>query len=266
MITCKLSGGLGNQMFEIAATAAYAVKHDIGLYIPKETFDGKTGYFGHSLENNGRGDHGPWGLAWKWQEPNDKTFLEIPAPPAGKDVVLDGDNAPYQSYKYFDQCKLVSDGSIFFPIIKIPTELHDAVAVHVRRGDYLEHADLHPFVGEKYLTSAITDMAKRGRKNFWIFSDDNDWCTDFFSDLVIDDMGDFYNCDFNIIQSVDAVATFNTMLKASHYIISNSSFSWWAAWLNPNPGKVIIAPQRWDGPALSHVNRKDLIPENWIRL
>ena len=49
-------------------------------------------------------------------------------------------------------------------------------------------------------------------------------------------------------------------------IIANSRLSWWGAWLNKNPHKKIIAPKIWFGPAYSHFNMEDIIPENWITL
>ena len=49
-------------------------------------------------------------------------------------------------------------------------------------------------------------------------------------------------------------------------IIANSSFSWWAAYLNKNPNKKVVAPINWFGPAYAHFDTKDLIPDNWIKL
>ena len=54
--------------------------------------------------------------------------------------------------------------------------------------------------------------------------------------------------------------------KDGDNIIANSSFSWWAAYLNSNPNKKVIAPSKWFGPAYDHFNTKDLVPKSWIKL
>jgi len=56
------------------------------------------------------------------------------------------------------------------------------------------------------------------------------------------------------------------MSNCKHNIIANSSFSWWGAWLNPNPEKVVIAPKQWFINDKINAQTKDLIPETWIRL
>ena len=56
------------------------------------------------------------------------------------------------------------------------------------------------------------------------------------------------------------------MSLCKHNIIANSSFSWWAAWLNQNPDKIVVAPKVWLGPARADVDTTDLIPENWIKI
>jgi hypothetical protein len=55
------------------------------------------------------------------------------------------------------------------------------------------------------------------------------------------------------------------MSMCKHNIIANSSFSWWGAWLNSNPNKIVIAPKKWFGDR-ANLNESDIIPINWIRL
>lgn len=55
------------------------------------------------------------------------------------------------------------------------------------------------------------------------------------------------------------------MSLCNNNIISNSSFSWWGAWLNTNENKIVIGPKIWFGPAITFVS-KDIIPETWIKI
>lgn len=129
----------------------------------------------------------------------------------------------------------------------------EVVSIHVRRKDYLTLNEYHPAVSLEYLNTA-QNMFKNCL--FLIFSDDILWCKNnfigeqyYFSDMS-DDVSDLY-----------------LMSKCDHNIIANSSFSWWAAWLNLNSNKKVICPKtNWFGKELNHNNTKDLIPDSWISL
>lgn len=127
----------------------------------------------------------------------------------------------------------------------------DVVSIHVRRGDYLGLSSFHPVMTEEYYRSA---MSKFDSAIFTVFSDDTDWCRgqEFFNDAIIYD-------------APDSTAMF-TMSQCDHNIIANSSFSWWGAWLNRNPEKIIIAPKRWFGPSYIDYNVSDLYPDGWIKI
>lgn len=55
-------------------------------------------------------------------------------------------------------------------------------------------------------------------------------------------------------------------IACEHHVMANSTFSWWGAWLNPNPDKVVIAPREWFGPAYANYDTRDLLPEEWTTL
>jgi len=86
-----------------------------------------------------------------------------------------------------------------------------------------------------------------------VFSDDIAWCKQNFK-------GD--NIEFSERSPVEDL---NLQLACEHNIIANSSMSWWGAFLNKNPSKIVIAPNKWFGPAQPH-NTKDLLPSEWAKI
>ena len=92
---------------------------------------------------------------------------------------------------------------------------------------------------------------------FYIFSEDADYVNEAFADLP-----DKTVVTFNT--GKDSFRDMQLMSMCQHHIVANSSFSWWGAWLNPNPDKVVIAPERWvnsDKPLY-----REVVPKGWIKL
>ena len=88
---------------------------------------------------------------------------------------------------------------------------------------------------------------------FAFFSDDIEWCKQTFEG------------DNNVfVEKQDDVLDLYLMSKITNNIIANSSFSWWAAWLNENKDKTVISPKEWFGPRNQHLNRRDTTPEGWV--
>jgi hypothetical protein len=114
----------------------------------------------------------------------------------------------------------------------------NAVAVHVRRGDYLHHPVFNVCDKTYYLDALNQMRARLPNARFFIFSDDPEWCHAEFSDS-----------DQEVVDSGDAAANplhdLHLMSLASHHIIANSTYSWWAAWLGNKPGQQVIMPNRW---------------------
>ena len=112
--------------------------------------------------------------------------------------------------------------------------------------------DFHPLLGEEYLHNSREQF---DNCVFLVFSDNKDditWCKE---NIV----GDRHYYSENHTDLVDL----SIMQRCDHNIISNSSFSWWAAWLNQNPDKRIIAPKKWFGKTYEHYDMSDLIPATW---
>lgn len=134
----------------------------------------------------------------------------------------------------------------------------NAVAVHIRRGDYLNVSEMYGGIcTEDYYQQAMDVIKVKVEKPFfYFFSDDIEWVKDNFREenamyiepQMFDDYHDWYDMYL--------------MSECKHNIIANSSFSWWGAWLNNNKNKIVIAPKKW----VNADSMEDICPENWIRI
>ncbi|WP_306429795.1 alpha-1,2-fucosyltransferase [Sphingobacterium sp. E70] len=114
----------------------------------------------------------------------------------------------------------------------------NAISLHVRRGDYLQESLFKDICTEEYYQKSIQYMLETNESPlFIIFSNDIDWCKTHFKDLnaifVEHNSG---NNSFRDLQ---------LMSQCNHHIIANSSFSWWGAWLNDSPDKIVVSPRKW---------------------
>ena len=137
----------------------------------------------------------------------------------------------------------------------------NSVSIHVRRGDYVSDEvtnSFHGIIGLEFYKAAMKIIRKQiNSPVFFIFSDDIEWCQKnlkFKDDLnfVDEKWEDFYDLKL--------------MSLCSNNIIANSTFSWWAAWLNSNSSKIIICPKKWFNNDLKNNMSNNLIPQNWISI
>lgn len=133
----------------------------------------------------------------------------------------------------------------------------NSIAVHIRRGDYLKDPLLGGCCGKEYYQQAIALMQKKtSSPRFFIFSDDISWCKE---NLELTDAS-FISWN----KGQDSYIDMQLMSQCKHHIIANSSFSWWAAWLNHNPDKLVIGPKKWvSDPKYAGNN---ILPADWIQL
>lgn len=137
----------------------------------------------------------------------------------------------------------------------------DAVSLHVRRGDYVSNAKtqaIHGSLPQQYYERALHHVLERvPRATVFAFSDDPQWVAENLlpqhPGLIIVN----HNC------GADSYNDMRLMALCRHHIIANSSFSWWGAWLNARPDKIVVAPQQWFS---TDRNSSDLVPPHWIRL
>lgn len=166
----------------------------------------------------------------------------------------------FQSAKYFDE-HLVR--SIFSPDSAMIDYLRKkygkwldspgVTGISVRHGgDYLRIPDRHPFVGFGYFKRAISSFPENTQ--FIVCSDDIHWCKKHFR-----------GGRFHFIEGESVLVQLYVHALCQNNIISNSSFSWWGAWLNANPGKKVIAPAVWFGMSTNY-DTTDLLWEGVVRI
>jgi hypothetical protein len=138
-------------------------------------------------------------------------------------------------------------------------EFSNSVSLHIRRGDYVTRPNTNEKIGVcpiEYYEKAIKHISEKIQNSvFFVFSNDIEWAK---NNIKMDHPVHFI-FDKNIPDYEELIL----MSKCRHNITANSSFSWWSAWLNQNPSKIIIAPKKWFA---SNIDSSDLIPESWIQL
>lgn len=151
----------------------------------------------------------------------------------------------FQTEKYFIWCeneirnKLEFRKDILTQSISVcdVTKLKDPIAVHIRRGDYLKVSHVHPTCPIEYYKSAF-DKLNANDRDILFFSDDTEWVSKNLTQYVK---------KYNIIDTKCHLKDFIIMSLCKDFIIANSSYSWWAAWLNKNKLKKVICPRVWFG-------------------
>lgn len=281
MITCNLMGGLGNQLFQIFTTISYAVKsRNKFKFLNIDKLGGGKTIIRYTF----------WGSFLKRLKPflldeirhnltireNNFTFNELPIEEMnGKDVLLFG---YFQSYKYFQEnynmiCRIVDIHSLKKDLIKTidytPEQLEHCVSLHFRIGDYKKIQNCHPLTTKEYYLNAlnyIKNMCSSTIKYKLIyFCEDND-----IEDVqtILDFLTPQFP-DYSFIRGDNKLEDWEQMLFMScchHNIIANSTFSWWGAYFNDHPDKIVCYPSVWFGPSLSDKNTKDLCPPDWHKL
>ena len=241
---------LGNQMFQIAASVGLSEKNGLNVNFPNWKYANMfEGDFKECKVNFNYNQN-------KWIDPGFH-YTEIP-----KETTLI--NGYFQSEKYFKEIdykiremftikKNIKDA--IYNRHKNILDRDNVVAIHLRRGDYLNFPDHHPVMDLNYFINAIEKFPKDS--TFVLFSDDIEWCRNNFQKI---------DKEFFIIEGQSDVEDFTMMTMCDHNCISNSTFSWWAAWLNDNPNKIVVAPDNWFGIAYAHFNKDDLYCDGWIKI
>lgn len=270
------SGRYGNQMFQLAALIGIAEKSGYELKIPientKDDFDVFFDLSKQKTEPTNMELRKPFLIPDKYFAPAEQIVPNInqryeePQFHFNPNVFNIPDNIDingyFQSEKYFKHAEeIVREVFTFRPEIREKAKLELAkvkddaprVSIHVRRGDYVANSANHTVTGMEYYAEAINKFFSKEAYRFVVFSDDPEWCKEMFEGGYIVDINDSYT-------------EMCMMSMCDHHIIANSSFSWWGAWLNPNPQKIVTAPSLWFGPNLNKNCLLDLLPPTWFWL
>jgi hypothetical protein len=278
-------GGLGNQLFQIFATISLALSTSNLYVFPYSEFltTGVTRrtYWYTLLDNL-------WNnTTWNTPEKDNPRIFSLPpveetgfeydetvAVRVKKSVCLHG---YFQSYKYFEkhydtiiqliglkikQQSIKEKTKVFEQLLVIK----NTVSLHFRFGDYILKQSHHPIMPIKYYVNALTKIIdKVGSDTFRViyFGEKED-------EVTIKICIQILQKKFPYLEFVkaDLEEDWEQMLLMSlceHNVIANSSFSWWGAYFNSNPDKMVCYPSTWFGPALKH-NTKDLCPPEWIQI
>ena len=255
MLSCVIRGGVGNQMFQIAATYALALNNndecafDMDL---KRTYHGvvhqgriASSYFS-SLYKNIKQLPLEWKSENKYIEPEGTDYYPIPYK---ENMMLFG---YFQSEKYFEGKgeeikKLFIDRDLLLDLKnKYQDILYNSVSLHVRRGDYIKFPDVHTILGMDYYEQAICYILnRRCYDHILVFSDDIPWCKDNFEGKA-----------FVFPELKEDWQEIYLMSLCNHNIISNSTFSWWGSYFNENSDKIVIAPELWFNPSANFSHKK----------
>lgn len=263
----KFVGGLGNQMFQYAfyLTLAKKFKHvkaDLGEYNLHEIHNGfeLENIFPIKLNRATNFELNlllPTNRKWTWRKlrriagTRTAYWEDSPEFQFHEHLLKNKQSQYYNGYwQNVAYINLVEDqirASFLFPImedeknstIKSIIQNHpNTVSVHVRRGDYNDHVTLGGICTNEYYQKSITYMKNKLEEPLFIFfSNDITWCKQNFRDLNAQFI------DWNI--GKDSFRDMQLMSFCTHNIIANSSFSWWAAWLNQNPSKITVSPNKW---------------------
>lgn len=270
----KYIGGLGNQMFIYAFSVALRETFRQEILVDTHYYKSRNFHngleieriFGIHLTEAKLSDK----LKMSWYFPNywidyhllgklparKNTVRELPGQKVSLELLDDSSDKFYdgywQSYQYFDSCRDVILKEFTFPKISMEDKLNfelnerlkneeNSVGIHIRRGDYLKNWKYRRLCGIDYYQKAIAYILEHIKSpKFFLFSDDIDWVKENISPLLKGYAVTFVNWN----HSINSYKDMQLMAMCKNLIIANSSFSWWAAYLNQN-NPIVVAPEKW---------------------
>lgn len=273
----KIDSGLGNQFFQYAAGCARAERLGLELVLDPMGFRGnKERFYGlkhFRITARTASFHEVWCVRWellveqKLKIPPRSVFRE------SKFYHFDPRFFEYHKQPYFSGYWQAL--GYVLPVLErmrrelvlrqpVPPELagvRDSLtgrvcAVHIRRGDYVNHEFFYPLPAQYYQRACELVAAQRGVENFLVFSDDPDWARE--------NLRLAGNVHFSMVPRQRPEWDFALMRSCDDFVISNSTFSWWAAMLGSAPDKLVVRPERWF--KIPEWDASELLPQDWTSL
>ena len=268
-VTCKLYGGLGNQLFQVFATIAYSLRHNIEFLFEYTPNLGKRNTYWNTFLSSiidhtatnipdatlvDQGGHG---------------FVNLREPLPNENIMLNG---YFQSYLFFDDHSKTILKILDVEKQRMIEKIHkNSISLHFRRGDYKGLEDCHPIMGMDYYANALNYIMVLGEgttgegiTTVYYFCEEED-LESVEKDVAI--LKNEFSNNFVFERHLEK-SDWEEMLAMScckHNIIANSSFSWWGAYLNPNSDKIVCYPTTWFGPLICE-NTDAMFPPNWIKI
>lgn len=272
----RFDGGLGNQMFEYAFYLSLRYKNPFAVYA-FDTSASDSSHNGYELDRvfyiDSSRECNRYAFLYKLERHHYVDFTEV----SEENAIVYESNVYskiwhshiyigyWQTEKYFKHITTIVRNAFRFreellskktkQMMRIIRESKNAISLHVRRGDYVGIGNTKTF-GMEYYDAAVKKMREKYKDaTLFVFSDDPEWVR---KNLLYENM---MVVDWNI--GKDAWQDMYLMSQCQHNIIANSSFSWWGAWLNSNPDKIVVAPKKW---MTWEPEQSDIIPNSWLRL
>lgn len=261
MITCELMGGLGNQLFQIFTVISYSIKHGLPFtFRYSETLNigrERPTYWNNLLKSiklYTSTDDEVFNIKCWYNEPSFK-FSEIPRV---ENCCFCG---YFQSYKYFEANKKTIISVCRLDRQRLPAE--KAISMHFRIGDFKQIQEYHPVLGVCYYANAMRYIQDHVDDDYTVYvfceGEDND---------VVRRMIASLNIKYPVTFVDDSIPDWEQMLMMSSCeinIIANSTFSWWGAYLNNSPDRLVLYPSTWFGHKITH-DISDLFPDDWRKI
>jgi len=290
VIIVRVTGGLGNQMFQYAMYKSLEKKGKLVKLDSKSFYETKKEHNGYELERifDIKPNKPTKEDLEKFDENNISTLFKIKRKLFGdkkfvydtKEYVFNKDvyklknsylNGYWQSIKYFEGIENDIKKDFRFKNqldnknLEILNEIENSnsISIHIRRGDYMspENYNMYGCIATPtYYKKAIKVIEEKVENpTFFVFSNDMDWVK---KNIQINSRV-FY---IDINSGNGSYKDMQLMSNCKHNIIANSSFSWWGAWLNENKNKIVIAPKKWINREDVDSNKIELFCEGWTLL